>query len=634
MDETTAVKSKAGYFGKDIIPLSQISSEESEYDAKEFEELEDLYSQTLSKISSGEIVTGRITSISEKEIKIDIGFKSEGIIPTSEFTPERLEEAEVGAEIEVFIDSLEDRDGQLILSHKKADFMRAWERIIQLYEDGEVVQGTITRRVKGGMVVNILGVDCFLPGSQIDTKPIRDFDAYLDRELTFKIVKLNHLRKNVVVSSRILLEESNKDLREKILRDLEKGQILEGGVKNITDFGAFIDLGGVDGLLHITDMSWGRVNHPTEFVQLDERVKVMVIDFNEAKDRISLGLKQMQEEPWTLAPEKYPVGTVVKGKVVSITDYGAFIEIEKGVEGLIHISEMSWNQSVKHPTQLFAMADEVDAQVVSIIPNERKISLSVKKLQKDPWEEVQQSYAIRSKHTGTVRNITNFGVFVELEPGVDGLVHISDLSWTRKIRNPSEVVKKGDEIEVVIMDIDKDNRRISMSHKHIHDNPWEGFGEVYNREASAKGKVVRLIEKGLIVELPLGVEGFLPTNQLPEGKKKEDYPEGLELDLVVTEFDKENKKIVVATEEYFKARKEEKETVKAKVVDTEETTQVNATEEASPTVAETSDPAPTEVENVSDETVADDAPETGKTAVEGADSESGNEEEAPEPSKP
>ena len=552
MSESKTLNLKRDY-GKKVIPLSQFKETNGDYDETEFNNYKSLYEKTLTTISQGEIVKGKILNISEKEVKVDIGFKSEGIIPTTEFGAS-LERFKIGDDIEVFLDNIEDKEGQIILSHKKADFMRVWERITKMHETGEVVSGTITKRIKGGMVVNVMGIDCFLPGSQIDVKPIRDFDAYVNREMNFKVVKLNNLRKNVVVSSRALIEESTKGQRERILTELQKGQVLEGTVKNITDFGAFIDLGGVDGLLHITDMSWGRVKHPSEIVKLDEKVKVMVIDFNEQKDRISLGMKQMQAEPWVEAAKKYPVNTLVKGKIVSITDYGAFIELEKGIEGLIHISEMSWNQTIKHPSQVFNIGDEVEAEVVSIVAEERKVSLSIKKLQNDPWENVESKYPLGSKHNGKVRNLTNFGVFVELEPGIDGLVHISDLSWTRKVRNPNEIVKKGDDIEVVIMGIDKENRRISMSHKHIGENPWDGFIEAYSPGTETTGKVSRTIEKGIIVELPLGVEGFVPSSHLPKSDKKDSFSEGTELNLVVIEFDKDNKKIVLSSTEFEKAK--------------------------------------------------------------------------------
>ncbi len=552
MTETKTTNPKRTY-GKPIIPLDQFKESHIDYDEDEISSLMSLYENTLSKITAGEIVKGRILKIGQTEVKVDIGFKSEGIIPLAEFS-DNLDKFKVGDEIEVFLDNLEDKDGQVILSHKKADFMRVWEKISKYSETGEVVSGVISKRIKGGMVVNVMGVDCFLPGSQIDVKPIRDFDAYVGRELMFKVVKINNIRKNVVVSSRVLIEESTRGQREKILAELQKGQILDGTVKNITDFGAFIDLGGVDGLLHITDMSWGRVKHPSEIVKLDEKVKVMVIDFNEHKDRISLGMKQMQEEPWLKAAQKYTINSIVKGKIVSITDYGAFIEIEKGIEGLIHISEMSWNQTIKHPSQIFAIGDEVEAEVVSIVAEDRKISLSIKKLQNDPWDQVDNKYPIGSKHLGKVRNLTNFGVFVELEPGIDGLVHISDLSWTKKVRNPNEIVKKGDEIEVVIMGIDKENRRISMSHKHVSDNPWDTFTDAYAPGTETTGKVMRSIEKGIIVSLPLGVEGFIPTSHLPKTEKKDALSEGTELNLLVIEFDKENKKIVLSATQYEKQK--------------------------------------------------------------------------------
>lgn len=552
MTETKTLNPKRTY-GKPIIPFAQFKESHIDYDENEINDLMSLYENTLNKITAGEIVKGRILKIGQTEVKVDIGFKSEGIIPSAEFG-DNLDKFKVGDEIEVFLDNLEDKDGQVILSHKKADFMRVWEKISKYSETGEVVNGTISKRIKGGMVVNVMGVDCFLPGSQIDVKPIRDFDAYVGREMMFKVVKINNIRKNVVVSSRVLIEESTRGQREKILTELQKGQVLEGTVKNITDFGAFIDLGGVDGLLHITDMSWGRVKHPSEIVKLDEKVKVMVIDFNEHKDRISLGMKQMQEEPWQKAAQKYGINSIVKGKIVSITDYGAFIEIEKGIEGLIHISEMSWNQTIKHPSQIFAIGDEVEAEVVSIVAEDRKISLSIKKLQNDPWDQVDSKYPIGSKHLGKVRNLTNFGVFVELEPGIDGLVHISDLSWTKKVRNPNEIVKKGDEIEVVIMGIDKDNRRISMSHKHVSDNPWDTFTDAYAPGIETTGKVMRAIEKGIIVALPLGVEGFIPTSHLPKSDKKDVLAEGTELNLLVIEFDKENKKIVLSATQYEKQK--------------------------------------------------------------------------------
>ncbi len=518
-----------------------------EYSEQERQELKRLYEDTLADFVAGEVVTGKVLAITDKDVSVDIGFKSEGVIPIEEFPD--INEIKVGDNIQVYIDDIEDMDGMLVLSKKKADFMRVWEMLNKSYERGEIVQGKLVRRIKGGIVVDLNGVDAFLPGSQIDVRPIRDFDALIGQTMDFKIVKINDLRKNIVVSHRVLIEEEMKGQREKILEELQKGQVLEGTVKNITDFGVFIDLGGVDGLLHINDLSWGRVSHPTEVVALDEKIKVVVLDFNEEKDRISLGLKQLQPHPWEDVEKKYPVGSVVRGKVVSISDYGAFLELEKGVEGLIHISEMSWTQHIKHPSKVLSVGETVEAKVLSIQKDERKISLGLKQLEPDPWSTLSERYPIGSRHKGKVRNLTNFGVFVELEDGIDGLIHISDLSWTKKIRHPGEVVKKGDEIEVVVLNVDKDNRRISLGYKQTQENPWDYFQEKYKHGYITQAKVVRLIEKGLIVELPDGVDGFVPMSQL--AKEKLTKPaDGYQIDDVLTlsvlEFNKENKKIVLS----------------------------------------------------------------------------------------
>ena len=529
-----------------------IEDEEKEYSDKEYEFFEKMYSETLNEIAEGEIVKGRILSINDKEVAVDIGFKSEGTIPIEEFdSPEDLK---VGEEIEVYLDSIEDKDGQLVLSKEKANFTRIWEKIVKMYENDQILEGKCVRRIKGGMVVDLMGIDAFLPGSQIDVKPIRDFDAYVGKTLQLKVVKVNHLRKNIVVSRRVIIEEGLSKQREKILAELEKGQIREGVVKNITDFGVFIDLGGVDGLLHITDLSWGRVNHPSEIVDFDQKIKVMVLDFDENKERISLGLKQLQPQPWDNIEERFPIGKKVIGKVVSITDYGAFIELDKGIEGLIHISEMSWTQHIMHPSKLLKIGDEVEAVVLNIDKANKKISLGLKQTEPDPWLTLGKKYPVGSQHKGIVRNLTHFGVFVELEDGIDGLVHISDLSWTRKVRHPSEIVKKGDEIDVVVLNISRQDRRISLGHKQIYENPWDRFEEVYNVGAETSGKIVRFIEKGLIVELPLGVEGFVPSVHLtPEFKKSnEDNLIGNEIQLKVIEFDKENKKIVLSHIDFLK----------------------------------------------------------------------------------
>jgi small subunit ribosomal protein S1 len=542
----------------EALTLEALDQLENEYTPQEMESMLKLYEETLADFVSGVVVTGKVLAINDKEVAVDIGFKSEGSIPLDEFSDPR--EINVGDNIQVFIDNIEDSDGMLILSKKKADFMRVWDMVNQSYDKGEIIQGRCVRRIKGGIVVDLSGVDAFLPGSQIDVRPIRDFDALIGQTMDFKIVKINNLRKNIVVSHRVLVEEEMKGQREKILEDLQKGQILEGAVKNITDFGVFIDLGGVDGLLHINDLSWGRVAHPSEVVALDEKIKVVVLDFNEDKDRISLGLKQLQPHPWEDVENKYPVSSVIRGKVVSISDYGAFVELEKGVEGLIHISEMSWTQHIKHPSKVLSVGEMVDAKVLNIQKDERKISLGLKQLEPDPWQTLSERYPVGSRHKGKVRNLTNFGAFVELEDGIDGLIHISDLSWTKKIRHPGEVVKKGDDIDVVVLNVDRDNRRISLGYKQTQDNPWDFFEDKYRPGALVEGKVVRLIEKGLIVELPDAVDGFVPMSQLAKdnlSKPADAYQIDDNLTLAVIEFNKENKKIVLSEKNAVKMESRE-----------------------------------------------------------------------------
>lgn len=521
--------------------------EEQEYSSEEYDELSKLYEDTISDYIEGELVVGKILAIGDKDVTIDIGFKSEGTVPLDEFS--RPAELKVGQDIEVYIENIEDSDGQLILSRRKVDFIHSWERVLNSYENGDILPGKCTRRIKGGIVVDLDGVDAFLPGSQIDVKPIRDFDSFIGETIDFKVVKVNHLRKNIVVSHRVLVEEEMKGQRKKILDNLVKGQILDGSVKNITDFGVFIDLGGVDGLLHINDLSWGRVSHPSEIVSFDETIKVMVLDFNDAKDRISLGLKQLQPHPWENVTEKYPVGKVILGKVVNISDYGAFIELEKGVEGLIHISEMSWTQHIKHPSKILAVGEMVEAKILNINEQEKKISLGLKQLEPDPWDTLEVKYPIGSRHEGKVRNLTNFGAFVELEEGIDGLIHISDLSWTKKIRHPAEVVKKGDAIEVVVLNVDRANRRISLGYKQVNDSPWNQFEDRFKPGTITTGKIVRLIEKGIIAELPEVVDGFVPMSHLAKpniSKPSDGYKVGDDIELCVIEFNKEAKKIVLS----------------------------------------------------------------------------------------
>ncbi|MEN8192462.1 MAG: 30S ribosomal protein S1 [Bacteroidota bacterium] len=545
-----------------------------EYSQDELTELENLYENSFNDIVEGEIIPGRIVSISDDHVVLDVGFKSDGSIPRNEFAS--TEELKIGGEVDIVIESVEDEEGNLVLSKKRADFLKIWDRIMNAYETEEVLQGKILKRIKGGMVVDVLGLEAFLPGSQIDIRPVRDFDAFVGQTMDFRIVKVNVPTENVVVSHKVLIEETISDQRKEILEGLEKGQILEGIVKAITDFGVFIDLGGVDGLIHITDLSWGRINHPSEVVQLDEKIKVVVTDFDTEKRRISLSLKQLLAHPWESIDEKYKIGDKVSGRVVSLTDYGAFIELEKGIEGLIHISEMSWTQHINHPSQFVSMGQIIEAVILSLDKGDKKISLGMKQLTPDPWDELLKKYPVESKHTGIVRNLTNFGVFIELEPGIDGLVHISDLSWTKKVRHPGEVVKKGEQVDVVVLAIDMDQRKISLGHKQIEENPWDSFENTYKVGKAVDCKVVRIIEKGVLVELPTGVDGFVPGSLLSTSRIKNlsfCFPVGTDLSALVIEFDKENKKIVLSAlaalkdksedeiTEYIKTHKLEKVTV-------------------------------------------------------------------------
>ena len=520
---------------------------DDEYSKEKIAEFESLIDSSFRDVDENQIILGKIVGIQGEKVIIDVGFKSDGTIDKSEFSSN--EEIKIGSQVEVVIEKKEDENGIPVLSKKRADFLKAWNRIMEAYKNDQVLQGKILKRIKGGMVVDLGGVEAFLPGSQIDVRPVRDFDAYVGKTMDFKVVKVNELLENVVVSHKALIEADLIEQRNQILESLEKGQILEGVVKAITDFGVFVDLNGVDGLIHITDLSWGRINHPSEVVKLDEVIKVVVTDFDKEKKRISLSLKQLQPHPWDNIEGKYKVGDKVSGKVVSLTDYGAFIEIEKGIEGLIHISEMSWTQHIKHPSQMVSMGQIVEAVILSLDKNEKKISLGMKQLTPDPWNELSQKYPVGSKHTVVVRNLTNFGAFVELEPGVDGLIHISDLSWTKKIRHPGEVVKKGDKIEVVVLSIDNENRRISLGYKQTQENPWPKFEKIYTIGKRTKGKVVRIVDKGVIVELPEAVDGFVPVSQLSPSKIKNigyNFPIDDELELKVIEFDKETKKIVLS----------------------------------------------------------------------------------------
>jgi small subunit ribosomal protein S1 len=527
--------------------------EESFYKPGQVQEILQEYNKSLEGIEEGQVVRGRILRINEKEVIVDVNFKSEGIIPISEF--KNVHEFKPGDEIDVFLEQVEDSEGQIILSKSRADFLKVWDRIYKSYEDSETVEGRLLRRIKGGVVVDLFGVDAFLPGSQIDLRQIPDMDAIIGQTFRFRVIKVNKARRNIVVSRRVILEEDRSQMREKILTELEKGQTREGTVKNITDFGAFIDLGGVDGLLHITDMSWGRVNHPSEIVAIGDKLNVKVLDFNENKERISLGLKQLSEHPWKGIEEKYPEGARVRGKIVSITDYGAFMELEKGIEGLIHISEMSWTQHIKHPSKIVGIGDIVEAVVLKIDKENQKISLGFKQLEPDPWEKVPNEFPLNTIVKGKVRNIAAFGAFIELKEGVDGLIHISDMSWTRKINHPGEMLKKGDTVEVKILDIDQEKRRISLGIKQLTDDPWEDLAKEYLVGTEiAECEIARILDRGVVVNLSADIEGFIPLNQLGQDVNQPSriYKVGDITPAKVVEFDLEGRKIVLSVAEYFK----------------------------------------------------------------------------------
>jgi small subunit ribosomal protein S1 len=543
--------------------VEDVSEEKEEIDA----ELESLYNRTLKKFSDDKRVMGHVIRVGEKDVVVDIGFKSEGMIPLEEFGDKI---PEVGEQIEIYVDKIEDRHGQLVLSKKKADFLKSWEVLKQKYADGDIISGKIMKRIKGGMVVDLNGVEAFLPGSQIDVRPITDFDAYIGKTMYFKIVKLNEARKNIVISHKEILEETLKEKREELLSQIQVDQVLKGRVKNITDFGVFVDLGGVDGLLHITDMSWGRINHPSEMVKVDDIITVKVIDYDTEKQRVSLGLKQLTPHPWEEIEQRYPIGSVVKGRAVSITNYGIFVELEKGVEGLIHISELSWTQHIKHPSELYNLNDEIEAKVLSIDSDERKISLGVKQLQPDPWDSIDQRYAEGMQVKGLVRNLTQFGAFVELEEGIDGLVHVSDLSWTRKIRHPKEVLQKGQEVDVVVLDVNTDSRKISLGIKQLDANPWDVIEEKYKPGTMAKGEVLKILEKGVIVQLEENVEGLIPLGDMSK-KDRKNYTRavrvGEDVELRVEKVDRDERKVILEREDLI-LNEEEKEI--AKVISTQE----------------------------------------------------------------
>ena len=525
--------------------LNRDEDEDGEPDASILEMLE-LVEESMKSLEEGEIVLGTVLRVEEKEVLVDIGGKSEGVIAIDEFAD--ADSIKVGDKIDVFLEKMENQDGLVELSKTRADFVKVWDKVKEAYDNDQVVEGRLLRKIKGGVVADLFGVEAFLPGSQIALRQVQNVEDLLGQVFRFKIIKLNKRRRNIVVSRRVVLEQERQQLKEKILGELAKDQVREGVVKNITDFGAFVDLGGIDGLLHITDMSWGRVNHPSEVVSIGDKVMVKVLSFDPERERISLGLKQLTPYPWENVEEKYPASTRVRGKVVSITDYGAFVELEKGVEGLIHIGEMSWTRHVRHPSKVVNIGDIVECMVLRVDKDNEKISLSLKQTETDPWETLDLKYPVRSRFSGKVRNLTNFGAFVELEEGIDGLVHISDMSWTRRINHPSEVVKKGDDVEVEVLNIDKGGRRISLGLKQVQDNPWPMLEQKFASGTLVEGKVVRLIDRGVVVDLGDDVEGFVPLSQLGIGEKKpaEVFAEEQVLELRVTKVDGNNQRIVLA----------------------------------------------------------------------------------------
>ena len=522
--------------------------EEDEFSSEEYEAMMEMYNGTLASIEEGEIVKSRVLEIRENLVVLDIGFKSEGTIPLEEFKD--MPDLKVGDEVEVLLEHLEDQEGSVVLSKKKADFMRVWERIRVAYESDTPVEGTLVKKIKGGVVVDLMGVDAFLPGSQIALRRVPNIDELLGQKYEFKIIKLNKRRRNIVVSRRVILEGERAGKREKLMKELAKDQVRKGVVKNITDFGAFIDLGGVDGLLHITDMSWGRISHPSEMVQIGMELEIKVLDIDWERERISLGLKQLQSYPWKDVAAKYPVGTRVNGKVVSITNYGAFIELEPGIEGLVHISEMSWTRNVRHPSKIVSIGEAIEAVVLKVDETEEKISLGMKQTEQDPWVILPLKYPVGTRINGKVRNLTSFGAFVEIEPGIDGLIHISDMSWTKRVQHPSEVVKKGDAVDVVILNIDSENKRISLGLKQAEEDPWLKIGETYPVGTELPSTVVRLMDKGVVVDLGNDIEGFIPVSQLnPEGTvtNPADFAwETMKLNTRVLEVDPIHRRIVLA----------------------------------------------------------------------------------------
>lgn len=534
--------------------LKEILEAEAELGSIGHKEAADVYAG-MDCLEPGKLVCGKISQVNEQEVLVDVNFKSEGVIARDEFKD--TDSLAIGTEIEVFVEKLEGDDGRLVLSKQKADFVRVWDRIHEAFENNEVVRGTLTKRIKGGVVVDLFGIDAFLPGSQIDLRQIPDINALIGLDYDLKVIKVNKARRNIVVSRRVVLEEERNRQRGDVLDTLEKNQVRKGVVKNITDFGAFIDLGGVDGLLHITDMSYKRINHPTEMVQLGNEVEVMVLDFNDKKERISLGMKQLKPHPWKDVAARYPEGMTVHGKVVSITDYGAFIELDSGIEGLIHVSEMSWTQHVKHPSKILVVGQEVEAVVLKVEEDAERISLGMKQLETDPWDSIESELPPGARVVGEIRNLASFGAFVEIKEGVDGLIHVSDMSWTKKITHPNELVKKGDKVECVVLAVDCEKRRISLSMKHLTEDPWDNVETTYPVDAEIKGTIVRMLDRGVVVEMADGIEGFVPVSKLTAEYIKvpaDAFKVGDEIPAIVTEIDQNNRKLYLSVVDYFKNR--------------------------------------------------------------------------------
>ena len=542
---------------KNVQPLDDFNWEEFEQGTNagvSKEDLEKAYDETLNKVTEHQVVEGTVISVDKKEVIVNIGYKSDGIIPASEFRYNP--DLKVGDKVEVYVENQEDTKGQLVLSHKKARLSKSWERVNAALENEEVIQGYIKCRTKGGMIVDVFGIEAFLPGSQIDVHPIRDYDVFVGKTMEFKVVKINQEFRNVVVSHKALIEQEFEQQRKEIIGKLEKGQILEGTVKNITTYGVFVDLGGVDGLIHITDLSWGRVSDPHEVVSLDQKINVVILDFDEEKKRIALGLKQLTPHPWDALDPNLKVGDHVKGKVVVMADYGAFVEIAPGVEGLIHVSEMSWSQHLRSACDFMKVGDEVEAVILTLDRAERKMSLGIKQLKEDPWETIDTKFPVGSKHVAKVRNFTNFGIFVELEEGVDGLIHISDLSWTKKIKHPSEFTTVGATLDVVVLEIDKENRRLSLGHKQLEKNPWDEYEAIYTPGSVHTGKIIEMMDKGAVVALNEGGEGFATPKHLTKADGSM-AKKGEELDFKVIEFVKETKRIILSHSRTFEEGKDE-----------------------------------------------------------------------------